>query len=1049
MSTASPVPTSPPVAAPAPVAPAPLTVEPRRLSLNPPTPAPRVQDPDDEVDELATTTSARTTPDHTPRLNRSPLFRPSSALADRDPPAASTSAARSPARPLPSPATASSAKGKAAMHGDLDDLDDDNEIDQLASESASVASTSKAPAPSAPLAPPVKRYAGNFGPPSQPKKRHRMSTAGSGDRSLSYRPPPLPHYTVVRAARNSASSPHVIRIHDNVTDGSSARWPADNECDPKHTVGGRENWYDCQGPDVGRHKMFREKLGEEMAKKLGLSDDDPSAHWVVEKLPKGHLFTVHHCVTSSGHPRQDVYIFGSAATHKFRTVNEFVPHLYWLLSHGPGDGLRCECKYCTKKSQSDVNRIVGLTDGRSSSVVSERSATPRRAAASAVASSASRTGKGMGGGPGHGGYGGHGSSSSTAAKATIAKAGDPGTDKLLPPLKKKKRPRDSERAGSPSAALEHKKARSAADVAGAPGAPSASSTAPPAYRGTFVMRQRDEDLRDVGVPRQGEVVWAKLARPLEPREEGGTTITHWPALVRAREFASAAKVVLEDSSDDGEDDEDDEDEFEADEDEDEMVLVESANGEDKGRGEGAGKGKEAKRRRKEARAKKRAKRAIKKQDAAVELAAASNLEPKTPVPLSTTQRPVFTLALLGLADELRRVELGDTLPWLAHTPPGDLMRPEYIMHPDSAKHVWDGTRTMRDATLADFACAEDAATAVALANQVVAHVVPSFAPGEKYAITSAAIEHKPGTPADQIAAVEKEAAKTWAFQCLFFGAELVWPGDVVRLLNTNLVDLIGPKGAVQPGEDRVFFLRVAILFKAPDADTLKFGGDVWTLDEVADGDESGGSPPKVNGDGVDGPPPANERSSGPVANGNDSTTAHHVDGPAAAARPSAPAQLQAHMPPPPAGRAWKLLTEPGTQAHFDLDFIGSRYRPLPPASDSRERIREIGESFARLGLGEDRASMGSGEADEADVDMDGGEGALRLSDEHRALVLAGLKPTVQLYMMVGTWRPNRQDAIIEAEKQASDDVGSFFKTRARSPSSASYAATSREGSAAA
>jgi len=356
---------------------------------------------------------------------------------------------------------------------------------------------------------------------------------------------------------------------------------------------------------------------------------------------------------------------------------------------GPGDGLRCECKYCTKKSQSDVNRIVGLSDGRSSSVVSDRSSTPRRATASAGTSSASRTGGSVGGGGGAGHN--HGSA---GPKATVAKSGDPGTDKLLPPLKKKRKRESSDRALSPSgsATLAQKKVRNGADVA-AGGASAPWPVVIPAYRGAFTMRQRDEDLHDVRVPRQGEVVWAKLARPLLSRDERGTAITHWPAVVRARKFASAAKVVRAASTDDDEDDE--------------MIIVEPA----KGKG------------------KQRAKEAAEAHDVVVELAAASNLALKPPVALSTAQRPVFTLVLFGLADELRRVELADTVPWLAHTPPSALLQPEYILHSDAAKHVWDGTRTTRDAKLADFASAEDAATAIALACQVVAHLVATYSPG--------------------------------------------------------------------------------------------------------------------------------------------------------------------------------------------------------------------------------------------------------------------------------------------------------------------------------
>lgn len=67
---------------------------------------------------------------------------------------------------------------------------------------------------------------------------------------------------------------------------------------------------------------------------------------------------------------------GSPATAKFRTANEIIPHLYWLIEHGPNDNKRCQCKYCAKKSQADVNRLEGL-DARPSSVAPIAPTQPR------------------------------------------------------------------------------------------------------------------------------------------------------------------------------------------------------------------------------------------------------------------------------------------------------------------------------------------------------------------------------------------------------------------------------------------------------------------------------------------------------------------------------------------------------------------------------------------------------------------------------------------------------------------------------------------------
>lgn len=613
-----------------------------------------------------------------------------------------------------------------------------------------------------------------------------------------------------------------------------------------------------------------------------------------------------------------------------------------------------------------MNRVVGLTDGRASSVASgggggggvgDRAGTPRRAA---VASGGS----------------------ATAAK--VAKAGDPGTEKLLPSLKKGKRALDgvgTEASGGP--ATKRKKKRASADSADKDDV-SKSASPPPTYRGSFTMRQRDEDLKDVGVPRQTEVVWVKLARPLRSREEGGTTITHWPGLVSAREFASEAKVLAQ-----GRD------------------KVDGAGGEDPG---GKGKGKERE-------------EAVTGTD---EGPAGASRAPKAPFRLSTTQRPVFTVSLIGLDDEMRRVELADLLPWLAHTPPSALMRPEYIMSPDSARHVWDGTRTTRDAKVVDFKDAEDAATAIALACQIVAHVVASFSPGEKYALTPEGIAHKESASPDEVATVERQAAQAWAFQCVYFGAELVWPGDVVRLLSADLPDSLGPEVAAiaKAREDRAFFLRVAMVYKPANSGSLRLAGEVWALEDAVHVQDE----PRANGS--NGPP----GTGGPGPTTNGAAPPAELNG--SAARPPTPVGF----PRAPAGLQWKQVTAPGRQAHFDLEFIGGRVHPLPAAYDTRARIADVRESFAPLEA--QRAEVEARRAEGAEggeLDLDEGGEALTLNDEQRSLVLAGLKPTVRMYMRVrlcasvgdqcragsdgieqlGAWRATRLDAILEAEKRAS------------------------------
>lgn len=214
---------------------------------------------------------------------------------------------------------------------------DEGEVDQIESDEEDAAVTSggavAGPGPSSlahsQLAKGVKRAASGSPAPSTKKRRPRTSGA-SGLRT--YVPPPLPHYDVVRSESNSKKNPHVIKIHDDVTDGSESRWPPEGERQQGHKVNNRLSWYECQDRKIGRHQTLREKLGEELAKSMGLTNEGTSAfffrpqncsldirtrltgakqeYWVIDNLPKGYLFAVHHCVTGSGDPRTDVYIFG-------------------------------------------------------------------------------------------------------------------------------------------------------------------------------------------------------------------------------------------------------------------------------------------------------------------------------------------------------------------------------------------------------------------------------------------------------------------------------------------------------------------------------------------------------------------------------------------------------------------------------------------------------------------------------------------------------------------------------------------------------------------
>ncbi len=65
----------------------------------------------------------------------------------------------------------------------------------------------------------------------------------------------------------------------------------------------------------------------------------------VKRDPEGSQKSSH---AAAGHQRSDVYLYGhpGGKTKRFRSPDEFLPHLYWLVSDKAGNPENCKCKRC-------------------------------------------------------------------------------------------------------------------------------------------------------------------------------------------------------------------------------------------------------------------------------------------------------------------------------------------------------------------------------------------------------------------------------------------------------------------------------------------------------------------------------------------------------------------------------------------------------------------------------------------------------------------------------------------------------------------------------
>jgi ribosomal protein L44E len=241
-------------------------------------------------------------------------------------------------------------------------------------------------------------------------------------------------------------------------------------------------------------------------------------------MPDAYKFFIHHTPNSAGKDgdRMDPYLFGpsffrgpcsfsslplllfsrtgSRATLKFRSINEFVPHLHWLLVHGPDDNIKCACKYCSKKTQTEVNQVVGLSNTTTNVSTHASSSTKRESS-----------------------VGGKDKEARPAKKAKVeSKLRDGSLDKV-------KRPSLPVASGS---GTKHKNAASAHKV-------KSRSNEPPTYNGSYTNRQRDADLGDGALYRKGELIWVELPTPfVDLSGSSSMKITHWPALISDRTIRS-------------------------------------------------------------------------------------------------------------------------------------------------------------------------------------------------------------------------------------------------------------------------------------------------------------------------------------------------------------------------------------------------------------------------------------------------------------------------------------------------------------------------------
>ncbi|KAL0575194.1 hypothetical protein V5O48_006788 [Marasmius crinis-equi] len=158
------------------------------------------------------------------------------------------------------------------------------------------------------------------------------------------------------------------------SDGTPSQWPKNTE----RVVDGDGHVNYMEYLDLNHPVSINWRTG--VAKAVAKACDWPAGHaYVLADWPTDYRLYCHQKGPQAD-PRRDIYLFGSKATAKFRSINEFIPHARWLFDGATGN---CECKYCSKKSQREITANMGNegiieAPSYAASQVSASPAAPRR-----------------------------------------------------------------------------------------------------------------------------------------------------------------------------------------------------------------------------------------------------------------------------------------------------------------------------------------------------------------------------------------------------------------------------------------------------------------------------------------------------------------------------------------------------------------------------------------------------------------------------------------------------------------------------------------------
>lgn len=367
------------------------------------------------------------------------------------------------------------------------------------------------------------------------------------------------------------------------------------------------------------------------------------------------------------------------------------------------------------------------------------------------------------------------------------------------------------------------------------------------YNGPYVNKDRDRDLAELQCAfRMAELVWCKLDKPIDGAKEGHSDvqIMYWPAMCEERVLVAHPKVSVDHHPNPP------------------HLSDASITQPPKKDLSGADQ---------------------------VDSNKANDID--TGYTIQVSQKYEWKVRLLGTSDVLWKPE-SELLAYLNYPTPSNLYK--ITITPSTLPHITDGHETDRP-SISSFKTISEAITAFALSLQMSVHIKKYWTLMDRYDIPYLKKMEAKGDslPAEELQILYEDSTLPW-FQYLWWGAEKIWSGELIRLI-VSAKDL--PKGLrpISLGSDtRCFFLKVTGIYRS-DEEKGMIKGPIFELAHER----------QLEFDKMDHNPDFDD---------SRHSASHH-------------AIVTRYMPQPPPEHYFRRLTPIGKEHHLVLQHIAGRYYP--------------------------------------------------------------------------------------------------------------------------